>query len=129
MTQLNAKKQGFADVIYLDAVENKYVEEVSSCNIFVVKVPLWSCPYVFVLFSVPISFRVRWFSFSVLVGIGSFGLSSSCLTLSLPTFRGYSCCLFSFLSRLPLLSSPVLAVTPLGKALDPESFYCCSENL
>ncbi|GAQ81969.1 branched-chain amino acid aminotransferase [Klebsormidium nitens] len=37
MTQLNAKKQGFADVIYLDAVENKYVEEVSSCNIFVVK--------------------------------------------------------------------------------------------
>jgi branched-chain amino acid aminotransferase len=37
-TQLNAKKQGYADVIYLDAVENKYVEEVSSCNIFVVKV-------------------------------------------------------------------------------------------
>jgi branched-chain amino acid aminotransferase len=36
-TQLNAKKQGYADVIYLDAVENKYVEEVSSCNIFVVK--------------------------------------------------------------------------------------------
>lgn len=38
MTQLNAKKQGFADVMYLDAVENKYVEEVSSCNVFVVKV-------------------------------------------------------------------------------------------
>eukprot|EP00250_Pteridium_aquilinum_P008782 c18204_g1_i1 orf=124-1368(+) len=36
-TQLNAKKDGFSDVVYLDAVENKYLEEVSSCNIFLVK--------------------------------------------------------------------------------------------
>lgn len=37
VTQLAAKKQGYADVIYLDAKEDKYVEEVSSCNIFSVK--------------------------------------------------------------------------------------------
>lgn len=36
-TQLNAKGKGFSDVLYLDARENKYIEEVSSCNIFVVK--------------------------------------------------------------------------------------------
>ncbi|XP_002990723.2 branched-chain-amino-acid aminotransferase 5, chloroplastic [Selaginella moellendorffii] len=36
-TQLDAKDQGFSDVLYLDAAENKYVEEVSSCNIFTVK--------------------------------------------------------------------------------------------
>lgn len=36
-TQLAAKEQGFSDVLYLDAVENKYIEEVSSCNIFTVK--------------------------------------------------------------------------------------------
>ncbi|KAI5082787.1 hypothetical protein GOP47_0002530 [Adiantum capillus-veneris] len=36
-TQLNAKKHGFSDVLYLDAVENKYLEEVSSCNIFLVE--------------------------------------------------------------------------------------------
>jgi len=35
--QLQAKKEGFSDVIYLDAKENKYIEEVSSCNFFVVK--------------------------------------------------------------------------------------------
>ncbi len=35
--QLQAKKDGFSDVIYLDAKENKYIEEVSSCNFFVVK--------------------------------------------------------------------------------------------
>ena len=35
--QLKAKKEGFSDVIYLDAVNNKYIEEVSSCNFFVVK--------------------------------------------------------------------------------------------
>ena len=35
--QLRAKAEGFADVIYLDAVSNLYLEEVSSCNIFVVK--------------------------------------------------------------------------------------------
>lgn len=39
-TQLGAKSEGFSDVLYLDAVENKYIEEVSSCNIFVVKVSL-----------------------------------------------------------------------------------------
>ena len=36
-TQLEAKSAGFSDVVYLDARENKYIEEVSSCNIFVVK--------------------------------------------------------------------------------------------
>jgi len=36
-TQLKAKGEGYADVIYLDAKEEKYLEEVSSCNIFVVK--------------------------------------------------------------------------------------------
>jgi branched-chain amino acid aminotransferase len=35
--QLAAKKEGYSDVIYLDAVENKYIEEVSSCNFFCVK--------------------------------------------------------------------------------------------
>ena len=35
--QLKAKKEGFSDVIYLDAVNNKYIEEVSSCNFFAVK--------------------------------------------------------------------------------------------
>lgn len=37
ITQLAAKKEGYADVVYLDAKEDKYLEEVSSCNIFVVK--------------------------------------------------------------------------------------------
>jgi branched-subunit amino acid aminotransferase/4-amino-4-deoxychorismate lyase len=37
-TQLTVKGKGYSDVLYLDAVENKYVEEVSSCNIFMVKV-------------------------------------------------------------------------------------------
>lgn len=36
-TQLEAKAAGYSDVVYLDARENKYIEEVSSCNIFVVK--------------------------------------------------------------------------------------------
>ena len=36
-TQLAAKKGGFADVVYLDAKTDSYLEEVSSCNIFVVK--------------------------------------------------------------------------------------------
>ncbi|KAI5084227.1 hypothetical protein GOP47_0000396 [Adiantum capillus-veneris] len=35
--QLTAKKEGFTDVLYLDALERKYLEEVSSCNIFIVK--------------------------------------------------------------------------------------------
>ena len=34
--QLEAKQRGFNDVLYLDAVSNTYVEEVSSCNIFAV---------------------------------------------------------------------------------------------
>ncbi len=38
MTQLEAKKSGFSDVVYLDAKTDTYLEEVSSCNIFVVKV-------------------------------------------------------------------------------------------
>ncbi|XVF39740.1 hypothetical protein PTKIN_Ptkin01aG0057000 [Pterospermum kingtungense] len=35
-----AKNRGFSDVLYLDAVNKKYLEEVSSCNIFIVKVLL-----------------------------------------------------------------------------------------
>ncbi|GIL67686.1 hypothetical protein Vafri_21024 [Volvox africanus] len=37
VTQLEAKKNGFSDVVYLDAKTDTYLEEVSSCNIFVVK--------------------------------------------------------------------------------------------
>lgn len=37
VTQLEAKKNGFADVVYLDAKTDTYLEEVSSCNIFCVK--------------------------------------------------------------------------------------------
>lgn len=36
-TQLDAKKGGYSDVVYLDAKTDTYLEEVSSCNIFVVK--------------------------------------------------------------------------------------------
>jgi branched-chain amino acid aminotransferase len=43
-TQLTAKGKGYSDVLYLDAVENKYVEEVSSCNIFMVKDNVISTP-------------------------------------------------------------------------------------
>ena len=35
-----AKKKGFSDVIYLDSITGKYIEEVSTCNIFMVKVIL-----------------------------------------------------------------------------------------
>ena len=35
VTQLAAKKEGYSDVVYLDAKYDKYLEEVSSCNIFV----------------------------------------------------------------------------------------------
>ncbi|KAJ6989763.1 branched-chain amino acid aminotransferase 2 [Populus alba x Populus x berolinensis] len=35
--QSAAKARGFSDVLYLDCVHKKYLEEVSSCNIFVVK--------------------------------------------------------------------------------------------
>ena len=37
VTQLDAKKKGFSDVVYLDAKSDTYLEEVSSCNIFIVK--------------------------------------------------------------------------------------------
>ncbi|CAI9758461.1 unnamed protein product [Fraxinus pennsylvanica] len=36
-TQSAAKAKGFSDVLYLDSVHKRYLEEVSSCNIFVVK--------------------------------------------------------------------------------------------
>lgn len=36
VTQLQAKDSGYADVVYLDAKTNTFLEEVSSCNIFVV---------------------------------------------------------------------------------------------
>lgn len=37
---MRAKSNGFSDVLYLDSVNGKYIEEVSSCNIFIVKVML-----------------------------------------------------------------------------------------
>lgn len=40
MAQIMAKKRGFSDVLYLDSVSKKNLEEVSSCNIFVAKVLL-----------------------------------------------------------------------------------------
>ncbi|POO03756.1 Branched-chain amino acid aminotransferase II [Trema orientale] len=39
-----AKSRGFSDVLYLDSVNKKYLEEVSSCNIFVVKGNFISTP-------------------------------------------------------------------------------------
>nr|GEX05312.1 branched-chain-amino-acid aminotransferase 2, chloroplastic-like [Tanacetum cinerariifolium] len=39
-----AKGEGFSDVIYLDSVYKKYVEEASSCNIFLVKGNVISTP-------------------------------------------------------------------------------------
>lgn len=36
VTQLAAKKAGYSDVVYLDAKHDRYLEEVSSCNIFCV---------------------------------------------------------------------------------------------
>ncbi|KAJ3674061.1 hypothetical protein LUZ60_006053 [Juncus effusus] len=35
--QIRAKSEGFTDVLYLDSVNKRYIEEVSSCNIFIVK--------------------------------------------------------------------------------------------
>ncbi|XP_015885109.3 branched-chain amino acid aminotransferase 1, mitochondrial [Ziziphus jujuba] len=35
--QIRAKNRGFSDVLYLDTVNKRYVEEVSCCNIFIVK--------------------------------------------------------------------------------------------
>lgn len=34
---MDAKRKGFTDVLYLDAVHKRYLEEVSSCNVFLVK--------------------------------------------------------------------------------------------
>lgn len=42
--QMIAKSKGFTDVLYLDAVEKKYLEEASSCNIFMVKDNVISTP-------------------------------------------------------------------------------------
>ncbi|XP_057846150.2 branched-chain-amino-acid aminotransferase 5, chloroplastic [Cryptomeria japonica] len=42
--QSSAKANGFSDVVYLDAINKKYLEEVSSCNIFVVKDNVISTP-------------------------------------------------------------------------------------
>ncbi|XP_074271896.1 branched-chain-amino-acid aminotransferase 2, chloroplastic-like isoform X1 [Silene latifolia] len=39
-----AKSRGFSDVLYLDSVHKKYVEEVSTCNIFLVKDNIISTP-------------------------------------------------------------------------------------
>ncbi|KAL0431452.1 UNVERIFIED_CONTAM: Branched-chain amino acid aminotransferase 2, chloroplastic [Sesamum radiatum] len=42
--QIAAKAKGFSDVLYLDSIHKRYLEEVSSCNIFVVKGNLISTP-------------------------------------------------------------------------------------
>ncbi|CAL9112875.1 unnamed protein product, partial [Musa textilis] len=41
-----AKENGYSDVLYLDCIHKKYLEEVSSCNIFVVKNKVISTPEV-----------------------------------------------------------------------------------
>lgn len=41
---LRAKSSGFSDVLYLDSVHHKYVEEVSACNVFIVKDGVISTP-------------------------------------------------------------------------------------
>jgi len=42
--QSAAKARGYSDVLYLDCVNKRYLEEVSSCNIFVVKDNVISTP-------------------------------------------------------------------------------------
>ncbi|XP_057973802.1 branched-chain-amino-acid aminotransferase 2, chloroplastic [Malania oleifera] len=42
--QARAKNRGFSDVLYLDSVNNKYIEEVSASNIFIVKDKVLSTP-------------------------------------------------------------------------------------
>ncbi|GKU98763.1 hypothetical protein SLEP1_g11716 [Rubroshorea leprosula] len=42
--QSAAKAKGYSDVLYLDCVHKKYLEEVSSCNIFIVKDKVISTP-------------------------------------------------------------------------------------
>ncbi|XP_057491669.1 branched-chain amino acid aminotransferase 2, chloroplastic-like [Actinidia eriantha] len=44
--QTLAKAKGFTDVLYLDCVNKKYLEEVSACNVFVVKGNIISTPAV-----------------------------------------------------------------------------------
>lgn len=39
-----AKDRGFSDVLYLDSVNKRYIEEVSSCNVFIVKDNVISTP-------------------------------------------------------------------------------------
>ncbi|OAY75721.1 Branched-chain-amino-acid aminotransferase 3, chloroplastic [Ananas comosus] len=39
-----AKEKGYSDVLYLDSVHKKYLEEVSSCNVFIVKDNVISTP-------------------------------------------------------------------------------------
>ncbi|XP_072991214.1 branched-chain amino acid aminotransferase 2, chloroplastic-like [Typha latifolia] len=42
--QMQAKRKGFTDVLYLDSVNKKYLEEASSCNLFIVKGNVISTP-------------------------------------------------------------------------------------
>ncbi|KAG0490758.1 hypothetical protein HPP92_007621 [Vanilla planifolia] len=42
--QTQAKEKGFTDVLFLDSVKNKYLEEASSCNIFILKDNVISTP-------------------------------------------------------------------------------------
>lgn len=42
--QLQAKKQGFTDILFLDSEDKKYLEEASSCNIFILKNGIISTP-------------------------------------------------------------------------------------
>ncbi|KAL3023074.1 hypothetical protein AAZX31_04G048200 [Glycine max] len=44
MAQIQAKKRGFSDVLYLDSATKKNLEEVSSCNIFIAKGKCISTP-------------------------------------------------------------------------------------
>ncbi|XP_024933592.2 branched-chain amino acid aminotransferase 2, chloroplastic [Ziziphus jujuba] len=44
LAQARAKAKGFADVIFLDSKSGKYIEEVSACNIFIVKGKVISTP-------------------------------------------------------------------------------------
>ncbi|CAL9184062.1 branched-chain-amino-acid aminotransferase 2, chloroplastic-like [Musa acuminata AAA Group] len=42
--QTQAKAKGFTDVLYLDSIKKKYLEEASSCNLFIVKNDVISTP-------------------------------------------------------------------------------------
>ncbi|XP_062216314.1 branched-chain-amino-acid aminotransferase 2, chloroplastic-like isoform X2 [Phragmites australis] len=42
--QMDAKSKGFSDALYLDSVHKRYLEEVSSCNVFVVKCGVVATP-------------------------------------------------------------------------------------